>query len=121
MVTINSLKPNLDSDEEKTFLYALNELLRLSEEKEMHRQWIGEKVYICISIGLLGWNKPLIMNKMVSLLCILIKDNNHNKVNIAEVDCAIDFIIHSLTHDIGKGMKVMELILELSKYMAVCE
>jgi hypothetical protein len=81
MVTIASLKPNLDFDEEQTVLYALNELLRLSEEKEKHRQWIGAEGYIRILVGLLGRNKPLIRNKRLALLCSLIKDNNHNKVS----------------------------------------
>jgi len=54
MITIALLKPNLDSDEEQNLLYALSELLRLSEEKEKHRQWIGAESYIRILVGLLG-------------------------------------------------------------------
>lgn len=121
MVTIASLKPNLDSDEEQTVLYALNDLLRLSEEKEKHRQWIGAEGYIHILVGLLGRNKQLIRNKTLALLCSLIKDNSHNKVKIAEVDHAIDFIVRSLARDIGEGMKAVELLLELSKDMAMSE
>lgn len=121
MVTIASLRPNLDSDEEQTVLYALDELLRLSEEKEKHRQWIGSEGYIRILVGLLGRNKPLIRNRTLALLCSLIKDNSHNKVRIAEVDHAIDFIVRSLARNIGEGMKAVELLLELSKDMTLCE
>lgn len=72
MVTIASLKPNLDSNEKKTVLYALNDLLRLGKEKEKHIQWIGEEGYIFILVHLLGWNKPLNRNKRLALLCSLI-------------------------------------------------
>lgn len=121
MVTIASLRPNLDSDEEQTVLYALDELLRLSEEKEKHRQWIGSEGYICILVGLLGQNKPLIRNRTLALLCSLIKDNSHNRVRIAEADHAIDFIVRSLARDIGEGMKAVDLLLEISKDMTSCE
>lgn len=37
------------------------------------------------------------------------------------MDHAIDFIVCSLACDIVEGMKAVELLLELSKDMAVCE
>ena len=42
-------------------------------------------------------------------------------MKIAEVDHAIDFIVRSLKRDIAEGMKAVELLLELSKDMAVRE
>lgn len=121
VITIALLKPKLESGEEQAVLYAINELLRLSEEKETHRHWIAAEGYIGLLVDLLGRSKPSIRKRTLALLCSLIKDNSDNKARITEVEHAIDFIVRSLARDIGEGARAVALLLELSKDKDVCE
>ncbi|KAH9316920.1 hypothetical protein KI387_018689, partial [Taxus chinensis] len=121
VITIASLKPKLESGEEQDVLYTLDELLRLSEEKETHGHWIAAEGYIGLLVNLLGRSKPSIRKRTLVLLCSLVKDNSDNKVRITEVDRAIDFIVRSLARDIGEGIKAVALLLEISKDKNACE
>ncbi|GLJ56103.1 hypothetical protein SUGI_1204440 [Cryptomeria japonica] len=121
VIAIALLKPKLESGEEQAVLYAINELLRLSEEKETHRHWIAAEGYIGLLVDLLGRSKPSIRKRTLALLCSLIKDNSDNKARITEVEHAIDFIVRSLARDIGEGTRAVALLLELSKDKDVCE
>eukprot|EP00252_Welwitschia_mirabilis_P002974 TRINITY_DN12995_c0_g1_i1.p1 TRINITY_DN12995_c0_g1~~TRINITY_DN12995_c0_g1_i1.p1 ORF type:complete len:1010 (-),score=235.47 TRINITY_DN12995_c0_g1_i1:261-3290(-) len=121
MITIASLKSNLDFTEEKTVLVALDKLLEYSEEKDRHKHYIAAEGYIPILIGLLRRNKPIVRKRTLALLCSLIKDNDDNKVRISQVDHAIEFIVRSLSRDISEGSKAVCLLFELSRNSDICK
>ena len=80
MITIVSIKPKLQSNEEQQVLQSLCELQDLCTERELHREWVTFEGYIPILIGLLSAKNREIRADTLAILCILAKDSHDNKV-----------------------------------------
>ncbi|KAF8379970.1 hypothetical protein HHK36_027436 [Tetracentron sinense] len=115
MITIASMKPQLQSDEEQGVLHSLGQLQDICQERDLHREWVALENYIPILIGLLGAKNREIRNRALVILCILVKDNDDTKERIMNVDNAIESIVRSLARRIGESTLAVALLLELSK------
>ncbi|XVF12712.1 hypothetical protein REPUB_Repub08aG0143000 [Reevesia pubescens] len=119
MITIVSIKPKLQSNEEQEVLQSLCELQDLCMERELHREWVTFEGYIPILIGLLSAKNREIRTYALAILCILAKDSHDNKERIAKVDHALEYIVRSLARQIKESKLALQLLLELSRISAV--
>ncbi|KAH7854226.1 hypothetical protein Vadar_011503 [Vaccinium darrowii] len=115
MITIASLKPKVQSDEEQEVLHSLVRLLDLCIERELHQEWIIMEDYVPILISLLGSKNSEIRKHALEILFILAKDNDDNKERIAKVDDAIELIVRSLARKVNESKTALQLLLELSR------
>ncbi|KAK7826974.1 u-box domain-containing protein 43 [Quercus suber] len=104
MITIGSIKPKLNSEEEDEVLHSLEQLQELCEQRDLHREWVILEDYVPTLIQLLAKNRD-IRNHALVILCILAKDT----------DNAIESIVRSLGRRVGERKLAVELLLELSK------
>ncbi|XP_022738452.1 U-box domain-containing protein 44-like [Durio zibethinus] len=119
MITIVSIKPKLQSNEEQEVLQSLCELQDLCAEQELHREWVTFEGNIPILIGLLSAKNREIRTHALAILCILAKDSHDNKERIAKVDHAFESIVRSLARQIKESKLALQLLLELSRSSAV--
>ncbi|CAK7324234.1 unnamed protein product [Dovyalis caffra] len=115
LITIVSIKPKLQSNEDQEVLQSLGKLQDLLTEREMHQEWATLEDYILVLIGLLGAKNREIRTHALSCLCILAKGKEHNKEKIARVDHALEFIVWSLQRQISERKLALQLLLELSR------
>ncbi|PSS04478.1 U-box domain-containing protein [Actinidia chinensis var. chinensis] len=115
MITIASMKPKIQSNEEQEVLYSLGKLQDICIERALHKEWIVTEDYLPILIGLLGAKNSKIRKHAEDILCILAKDNDDNKERIAKVDNAILFIVRSLIRKVEESKSALQLLLELSR------
>ncbi|XP_009801004.1 U-box domain-containing protein 44-like [Nicotiana sylvestris] len=121
MITIASMKLKLSSTEEEEVLNYLEQLRDLSEQREIHREWVIMEDYIPILIKLLCSKSRDIRNLVLEVLCVLAKDGDDAKERIAEVDKSLESIVHSLGRRIGERKSSVALLLELSNCKSVQE
>ncbi|KAL0002349.1 hypothetical protein SO802_016130 [Lithocarpus litseifolius] len=118
MITIGSIKPKLNSEEEEEVLHSLEQLQELCEQRDLHREWVILEDYVPTLIQLLAKNRD-IRNRALVILCILAKDSDDAKERIVKADNAIESIVRSLGRRVGERKLAVELLLELSKcYLA---
>ena len=79
MITIGSIKPKLNSEEEDEVLHNLEQLQELCEQRDLHREWVILEDYVPTLIQLLAKNRD-IRNHVLVILCILAKDSDDAKV-----------------------------------------
>ncbi|EOY23638.1 hypothetical protein QUC31_008359 [Theobroma cacao] len=118
MITIVSIKPKLQSNEEQEVLQSLCELQDLCTERELHRVWVTFEDYKPILIGLLSAKNREIRTQALAILCILAKDSHDNKERIANVDRALESIVRSLARQIKESKLALQLLLQLSRSSA---
>ncbi|GMY07578.1 U-box domain-containing protein 44-like [Fagus crenata] len=115
IISIASIKPKLQSSEEKEMLQSLCELQDICTERELHREWITMEDYIPVLAGLLSAKNREIRKHALFILFMLAKDSDDNKERIAKVDNALESIVHSLARQIDEGKLALQLLLELSR------
>ncbi|XP_058738788.1 U-box domain-containing protein 43-like isoform X1 [Vicia villosa] len=116
MITIALLKDKIQSGDEAGVLSCLQTLQDLCEQKDQHREWVVLENYIPVLIQILAEKNRDKRNRVLRILCLLVKDNEDAKERIVNVDNAIEFIVHSLGRRLVEGKLAVELLLELSKY-----
>lgn len=121
MITIANMKLKLSSTEEEEVLNCLEQLRDICEQREIHREWVIMEDYIPILIKLLDLKSRDIRNLVLEVLCVLAKDGDDAKERIAEVDSALESIVHSLGRRIGERKSAVALLLELSNCKSVQE
>ncbi|XP_055817074.1 U-box domain-containing protein 44-like [Solanum dulcamara] len=121
MITIANMKLELSSTKEEEVLNCLEQLRDICEQREIHREWVILEDYIPILIKLLDLKSRDIRNLVLEVLCVLAKDGNDAKERIAEVDNALESIVHSLGRRIGERKSAVALLLELSNCKSVQE
>ncbi|KAF3659137.1 hypothetical protein T459_22002 [Capsicum annuum] len=121
IITIASMKLKLSSTEEEEVLNCLEQIKDICEQREIHREWVIMEDYIPILIKLLGLKSRDIRNLVLEVLCVLAKDGDDAKERIAEVDSALESIVHSLGRRIGERKSAVALLLELSNCKSVQE
>ncbi|XP_057980537.1 U-box domain-containing protein 44-like [Malania oleifera] len=115
MITIVSMKPKLQSDEEEDVLHSLGQLQDLCQQRDLHREWAILENYVPVLIELLGTKNRDIRNHALVVLCILAKDSDDAKERVAKVDKAIEYIVRSLGRRPGERKLAVALLAELSK------
>ena len=80
IISIASIKPKLQSSEEKEMLQSLCELQDICIERELHREWITMEDYIPVLAGLLSAKNREIRKHALFILFMLAKDSDDNKV-----------------------------------------
>lgn len=80
MITIASMKPEIQSSDEQEALPCLKKLHELCEESELHREWVVMEDYIPIITRLLPDKNSEIRLHALAILCSLAKDSDGNKV-----------------------------------------
>ncbi|KAK2989925.1 hypothetical protein RJ640_008892 [Escallonia rubra] len=115
MIAIASMKPKLLSDKEEEVLNCLEELVDLSQQRDIHREWVVLEGYIPSLIQLLGKRDRDIRNRVLVILFVLAKDSDDAKERIFKVDNAIEPIVRSLGRRIVERKLAVALLLELSK------
>lgn len=83
MIMIVSIKPKLMSDDEKEVIQCLVKLEELCLEKELHREWVALENYEPVLVGILGSKSVEVRWHALTMLNILAKDSNQNKVSDA--------------------------------------
>ncbi|XP_019709694.1 U-box domain-containing protein 44 isoform X2 [Elaeis guineensis] len=115
IIIISSIKSTLGSGDEKEVLESLSQLQELCEEKESNRECLILENYLPILVGLLRRSNSMMRNRALSILRLLVKDNDDHKEKIAEVDNAIESIVKSLARRVEECKLAVALLLELSK------
>ncbi|XP_019415331.1 PREDICTED: U-box domain-containing protein 44-like [Lupinus angustifolius] len=115
IITISTIKSQLETDEEEEVLESLDKLQDLCLEREINREWLKMENYIAVLVGLLGSKNREIRKRVLIILSLLAVDNEENKEDIAKVDNALGSIVRSLARRIEESKLALELLLELSK------
>lgn len=115
MITIASMKPEIQSRDEQEVLPCLKKLDELCEKSELHREWVVMEDYIPIITGLLPAKNSEIRLHALAILCSLAKDSDSNKEGIAEVNDSITYVVCSLARKVEESMLALQLLLQLSK------
>ncbi|MED6197152.1 hypothetical protein PIB30_054024 [Stylosanthes scabra] len=116
MITIASVKEKIQSGDGEEVLHCLEKLQDLCEQKGQHREWVLLENYIPVLIRLLNAKNRDVRSNALVILCMLAKDSEDAKERIANVDNAIESIVHSLGRRLGERKLAVALLLELSKY-----
>ncbi|PIN21407.1 Chaperone-dependent E3 ubiquitin protein ligase (contains TPR repeats) [Handroanthus impetiginosus] len=122
MISITSMKPEIQSSDEEEVLCSIEKLRGLCERSELHREWIVMEEYIPIITGLLSAKKREVRVHSLAILYSLAKDSEDNKERIAKVnDSSITYIVRSLARRVDESMLSLQLLLELSRSNGVRE
>lgn len=82
MISIASMKPEIQSKNEQEVLHSLKILGELCEKSELHREWVVMEDYIPIITALLHAKNSEIRLHALAVLCSLAKDSDDNKVRL---------------------------------------
>nr|GEW60177.1 U-box domain-containing protein 44-like [Tanacetum cinerariifolium] len=104
---------NLALQSEEEVVSCLNDLQRLCEQRDIHKEWIVMENYIPTLVKLLGSKNREIRTHALVLLSILAKDSHDAKDRIAKVNGVVEYIVRSLGRRIAEGKLAVELLLEL--------
>ncbi|MED6160763.1 hypothetical protein PIB30_054396 [Stylosanthes scabra] len=121
MITIASVKEKIQSGDGEEVLHCLQKLQDLCEQKGQHREWVLLENYIPVLIRLLDAKNQDVRSNALVILFMLAKDSEDAKERIANVDNAIESIVHSLGRRLGERKLAVALLLELSKYDLIKE
>ncbi|KAL2558776.1 U-box domain-containing protein 43 [Forsythia ovata] len=119
MISIASMKPDIQSSNEQEVLNCLEKLHDFCIGSELHREWIVMEDYIPIITGLLCTKSHEIRLLALTILYCLAKDADDNKERIAKVDDGIKYIVQLLARKIEESTMALKLLLELSRSSAV--
>ncbi|KAF9602291.1 hypothetical protein IFM89_026408 [Coptis chinensis] len=79
IITLASIKPSFQSNDEHEVLRSLGQLQDICEEKDLHLEWVAHEDYIPLLIKLLGAKNREIKQKALVILSILAKDSDDTK------------------------------------------
>jgi hypothetical protein len=96
LVIIVSIKQKLQSNEDQEVLQSLGKLQDLMAEREMHQEWVMLENYVPVLTGLLGERNREIRIHTLSILCILAKGSDHNKVHLKTIFLLVCARTHTL-------------------------
>ncbi|KAK7258472.1 hypothetical protein RIF29_24051 [Crotalaria pallida] len=116
MITIGSMREKILSGDDEEILQCLQNLKGLCEQSDQHREWVILEKYIPVLIQILASKNRDVRNNALVILCMLARDSEDAKERIANVDDAIEAIVHSLGRRSGERKLAVALLLELSKY-----
>lgn len=119
MISIASMKPDIQSSNEQEVLHCLEKLHDFCIGSELHREWIVMEDYIPIITGLLCTKGHKIRLLALTVLYCLAKDSDDNKERIAKVDDGIKYVVRSLARKIEETTMALKLLLELSRSSSV--
>ncbi|KAI4338004.1 hypothetical protein L6164_016360 [Bauhinia variegata] len=119
IITLSSIKSQLQTNEEREMIQSLVKLQDLCMERELHREWMKMENYFAVLIELLGGKNREIRKRVLLILSLLAKDNEGNQEDIAQADNALESIVHLLARQIEESKLALELLLELSRSHAV--
>lgn len=92
IITISTIKSQLETNEEEEVLQSLEKLQELCLEREIHREWLKMENYIAVLVGLLGSKNREIRKYVLLILSLLAKDSTENKVpNISFILLILNF------------------------------
>ncbi|WVZ19296.1 hypothetical protein V8G54_006618 [Vigna mungo] len=120
MITISTIKSELETNDEEELIRSLDKLQDLCLEREVHREWLQIENYITVLIGLLSSKNREIRKRVLLILSMLVMDNAENKEDIAIVDNGLGLIVRSLSRQVEERKLALELLLELSKSKTLC-
>ncbi|KAL2339584.1 hypothetical protein Fmac_007524 [Flemingia macrophylla] len=120
MITISTIKSELETNEEEGVIQSLDKLQELCLEREVHREWLKMENYITVLIGLLSSKNREIRKRVLPILSMLAMGSAENKEDIAKVDNALGSIVRSLSRQPEERKLALELLLELCKSKTVC-
>lgn len=120
MITISTIKSELETNDEVGVVQSLQKLHDLCLEREVHREWLKMENYISVLIGLLSSKNREIRKRVLLILSMLAMDSAENKEDIAKVDNALGTIVRSLSRQVEERKLALELLLQLSKSKIVC-
>ncbi|CAJ1974430.1 unnamed protein product [Sphenostylis stenocarpa] len=120
MITISTIKSELETNDEEGVVQSLDKLYDLCVEREVHREWLKMENCITVLIGLLSYKNREIRRRVLLILSMLAMDNEENKEDIVEVDNALGLIVRSLSRQVEERKLALELLLDLSKSKMVC-
>ncbi|XP_051121159.1 U-box domain-containing protein 43-like [Andrographis paniculata] len=115
MISIASMKTEIQSHDDQEVLCALQKLHDLCKNSELHREWIVIEDYIPIFIDLLSAKNSEKRIHSLSILYYLAKDGEDNKVKIAELNESITCIVRLLARKVEESVLALQLLRELSK------
>ncbi|KAL8050726.1 hypothetical protein ABFX02_06G099400 [Erythranthe guttata] len=115
MISIASMKPEIQSNDELEVLRCLNKLRDLCETSQMHREWIVMEDYIPIVAGLLSAKTSEFRVRSLAVLYYLAKDSDDNKERIVKENDSIVYIVRSLARKVEESLSALQLLLELSR------
>jgi len=96
LVIIVSIKQKLQSNEDQEVLQSLGKLQDLMAEREMHQEWVMLEDYVPVLTGLLGKRNREIRIHTLSILCILAKGSDRNKVHLKTIFLLVCARTHKL-------------------------
>ncbi|KAJ4829168.1 hypothetical protein Tsubulata_007029 [Turnera subulata] len=115
LITIVSIKPLLQSDEEQEVLESLGKLLDLMQERELHQEWVAMEDYVPVLVRLLASKNHEIRSQTLAILFFLAKGNEDNKEMIGKADRALELIVRSLARQIEEIKLALQVLVELSR------
>ncbi|XP_073159079.1 U-box domain-containing protein 44-like [Henckelia pumila] len=115
MISIASMKSEIQSSDEIEQLNALKKLREYCITSELHREWIVMEDYIPILTSLLSVKSSEFRVHSLAILYSLAKDGDDNKDRIANVNHSIKYIVRSLARKVDESVLALQLLLELSK------
>lgn len=80
MITISTIKSELETNDEEGVVQSLEKLHDLCLEKEVHREWLKMENYISVLIRLLSSKNREIRTRILLILSMLAMGNAENKV-----------------------------------------
>ncbi|KAI3471244.1 hypothetical protein Pfo_027907 [Paulownia fortunei] len=119
MISIASMKPEIQSSDEQEALHSLTKLHDLCKRNELHREWIVMEDYIPIITGLLSAKTGELRVHALAILYRLANDGDDNKERIAKVNDSITYIVRSLARKVEESLLALQLLLELSRSIYV--
>ncbi|KAI4328950.1 hypothetical protein L6164_021260 [Bauhinia variegata] len=121
MITIASVREQIQSGDDDEILCCLATIQDLCEQKDQHREWVILEDYIPVLIQILGAKNRETRKNALVILCMLATYSDDAKERIAKVDNAIESIVRSLGRRVSERKLAVSLLLELSKYDLVRE
>ncbi|KAE9616024.1 hypothetical protein Lal_00017623 [Lupinus albus] len=116
MITIGSMRENIQPGDDDEVLLCLRTIQELCEQSDQHIEWVILENYIPVLIKILASKNRDVRNTALAILCMLAKDSEDAKERFANVDKAIESVVHSLGRRSEERKLGVALLLELSKY-----
>ncbi|KAG6429446.1 hypothetical protein SASPL_107497 [Salvia splendens] len=115
MISIASMKPEIQSSDNQEVVNCLAKLHELCEKGELHREWVVMEDYIPIIAGLLHDKNSETRLHALAILFSLAKDSDNNKEAIANHNDSIRLVVYSLARKVEESTRALQLLLELSR------
>ncbi|XP_019424376.1 PREDICTED: U-box domain-containing protein 43-like [Lupinus angustifolius] len=115
MIRIGSMREKIQPGDDDEVLLCLRIIQELCEQSDQHVEWVILENYIPALIKILASKNRDVRNTALAILCMLAKDSEDAKERIANVDKAIESVVHSLGRRSEERKLGVALLLELSK------